>query len=57
MTLRTRSARQFDLGAIMQIYRKSLHNAVATDETTPPTVDEMTKRFTALTDGGYPNTV
>lgn len=49
-----RPARLSDLGAITEIYRESVQNGVATYELTPPTVDEMTRRFTVLTDDGFP---
>lgn len=54
MTFMLRPARLSDLGAITDIYCESVQNGVASYELTPPTVEEMIRRFTTLTDGGYP---
>jgi len=49
-----RPARLSDLGAITEIYREAVRNGVASYELTPPTIDEMSKRFIALTEDAYP---
>ena len=49
-----RSATSADLPAITGIYAHSVHDGTATYELTPPTLAEMTGRFSALEADGYP---
>src|SRR5262252_4632105 len=49
-----RDAAPADLPFITEIYRDSVLNGVASYEITPPSQEEMTKRFTANVDLGYP---
>src|SRR5690606_13116394 len=43
-----------DLSAFTEIYRESVLNGVASYELEPPSLDEMTARFTDITAKGYP---
>ena len=54
MTYTLRDAEPSDLEAITEIYRESVENGVASYELNPPDLAEMTRRFTALKDQGYP---
>jgi len=49
-----RPATAADLAAITAIYREAVLHGTATFELTPPTLDEMTRRFDSLTGGGFP---
>ena len=49
-----RPATAADLPAITAIYREAVLHGTATFELIPPTLEEMTQRFTSLTDGGFP---
>lgn len=57
MTLLLRPVLLSDLEAITGIYRESVENGVASYELTPPSHEEMTRRYQALTDSGYPYVV
>ena len=54
MTFLLRDALLTDLPAITAIYCESVETGVASYELSPPTLAEMTDRFTALTDRGFP---
>ncbi|MCY6383334.1 GNAT family N-acetyltransferase [Hoeflea prorocentri] len=54
MTYTLRDATFSDLENITEIYRDSVENGVATYELTPPNLEEMTRRFEALKEQGYP---
>jgi L-amino acid N-acyltransferase YncA len=43
-----------DIAAITAIYAEAVWTGTATFELTPPDLAEMTRRFTSLTDGGFP---
>lgn len=43
-----------DLAAFTEIYRESVLNGVASYELDPPSLEEMTARFTDITAKGYP---
>ena len=49
-----RSATEADLPAITAIYDHAVRYGTATFELTPPDLAEMTRRFGALRDGGFP---
>lgn len=49
-----RPAVEADLPAITAIYEREVLHGTATFELTPPDVAEMTRRFRALADGGFP---
>jgi phosphinothricin acetyltransferase len=49
-----RPALEADLPAITKIYEHAVLHGTATFELTPPDLAEMTRRFRALTDGGFP---
>jgi L-amino acid N-acyltransferase YncA len=49
-----RPATAADLPAITAIYREAVLHGTATFELTPPTLEEMTRRFDSLTNGGFP---
>ena len=49
-----RAATEADLAAIAGIYGHAVRHGTATFELTPPDLAEMTRRFRALTDGGFP---
>jgi phosphinothricin acetyltransferase len=49
-----RPATEADLPAITEIYAHAVLHGTATFELIPPDLAEMTRRFTSLTDGGYP---
>jgi len=55
--VRIRPARAEDLPAITPIYAHAVLNGTASYEYDPPSVDEMTRRFGAITDGGFPYVV
>lgn len=54
MTFRLRDAIIADLCAITDIYRDSVVNGTASYEIAPPDQSEMTHRFQAIKDKGYP---
>jgi L-amino acid N-acyltransferase YncA len=49
-----RSATEADLPAITEIYEHAVRHGTATFELIPPDLAEMTRRFEALMDGGFP---
>ncbi|WJR78602.1 GNAT family N-acetyltransferase [Bradyrhizobium sp. NP1] len=49
-----RPATEADLPAITAIYDHAVRKGTATFELVPPDLAEMTRRFRALADGGYP---
>lgn len=49
-----RPAREADLPAITAIYDREVRENTATFELTPPDLAEMTRRFRALQDAGFP---
>ena len=49
-----RPAVEADLSAITAIYEREVLHGTATFELTPPDLAEMTRRFRALADGGFP---
>ena len=49
-----RPATEADLPAITAIYDREVRHGTATYELTPPDIVEMTRRFRALMDGGFP---
>lgn len=49
-----RPARLADMPAIAAIYRHAVLTGTATFEIDPPDVEEMSRRWSALQDGGYP---
>ena len=49
-----RPATEADLPAITEIYQHAVLHGTATFELIPPDLTEMTRRFKALMDGGYP---
>jgi L-amino acid N-acyltransferase YncA len=53
-TLEIRPATPADLPAITEIYDHAVRHGTATFELTPPDLAEMSRRFGALRDGGYP---
>lgn len=53
-TATIRPAREADLAAITAIYAAEVRERTATFELTPPDLAEMTRRFRALIDGGFP---
>jgi len=53
-TLEIRPAAASDLKAITEIYRHAVLYGTATFELIPPDLAEMTRRFEALLDGGFP---
>ena len=52
--LEIRSAVEADLAAVTEIYQHAVLHGTATFELIPPDLAEMTRRFRALVDGGYP---
>ncbi|MEZ2129859.1 MULTISPECIES: N-acetyltransferase family protein [unclassified Sinorhizobium] len=54
MSITIRDASPADLPFITEIYRDSVLNGVASYEITPPSQEEMMKRFSANTGLGYP---
>lgn len=52
--LEIRSAAEPDLPAITAIYDHAVRHGTATFELAPPDLAEMTRRFNALMDGGFP---
>lgn len=54
MSVSLRSATSDDLPHITAIYRDSVLNGTASYEITPPGIEEMTGRFLAIRDKGYP---
>jgi phosphinothricin acetyltransferase len=52
--LEIRPATEADLPAVTDIYEHAVLHGTATFELIPPDLAEMTRRFTALMDGGYP---
>jgi len=52
--LEIRPTTEADLPAITEIYEYAVLHGTATFELIPPDLAEMTRRFRALTDGGYP---
>jgi phosphinothricin acetyltransferase len=53
-SLEIRAAIAADLPAVTEIYQHAVLYGTATFELIPPDLAEMTRRFTALMDGGYP---
>jgi len=53
-SLEIRTAAAADLPAVTDIYRYAVLHGTATFELIPPDLAEMTRRFAALIDGGYP---
>jgi L-amino acid N-acyltransferase YncA len=49
-----RPASEADLPAITAIYEEAVRHGTATFELEPPDLAEMTRRYRALIDGGYP---
>ncbi len=49
-----RPAAEADLPFITEIYERAVRYGTATFELTPPDLAEMTRRFRALMDGGFP---
>ncbi len=49
-----RPAIEADLPAITAIYKQAVREGTATFELAPPDLAEMTRRYRALIDGGYP---
>jgi L-amino acid N-acyltransferase YncA len=49
-----RPAQEADLPAITAIYAQAVREGTATFELDPPDLSEMTRRFRALNDGGFP---
>jgi L-amino acid N-acyltransferase YncA len=49
-----RPATEADLPSVTQIYEHAVRFGTATFELVPPDLAEMTRRFRALTDGGFP---
>ena len=54
MSLEIRPAIAADLPNIAEIYAEAVNFGTATFELVPPDLAEMTRRFQALTDGGFP---
>jgi len=52
--MQTRPAREDDLAAITAIYADAVMNGTASYELEAPDLAEMTRRFAALRDGGFP---
>src|SRR3954447_19423741 len=52
--LEIRPAAEVDLPAVTQIYEHAVRYGTATFELVPPDIAEMTRRFRALVDGGFP---
>jgi phosphinothricin acetyltransferase len=53
-TLQIRPATEADLPAITAIYDHAVRHGTATFELIPPDLAEMTRRYQALTEGGFP---
>ena len=53
-SLEIRPTTAADLPAITTIYDHAVRHGTATFELIPPDLEEMTRRFRALVDGGYP---
>ena len=49
-----RPTTEADLSAITAIYQQAVREGTATFELEPPDLSEMTRRYRALVDGGYP---
>src|SRR3954468_9919486 len=49
-----RPTTEADLPAIAAIYQQAVREGTATFELEPPDLTEMTRRYRALVDGGYP---
>lgn len=54
MTDAIRPATEADLPTITAIYGDAVTTSTASFETDPPSLDEMTRRFAVLRDGGFP---
>jgi L-amino acid N-acyltransferase YncA len=52
--LEIRPATTADLPLVTRIYEQAVHAGTATFELIPPDLAEMTRRFNALKDGGFP---
>ena len=52
--LEIRPATEADLAAVTEIYEHAVLHGTATFELIPPDLAEMTRRFKALMDGGFP---
>ena len=55
--LEIRPATEADLSVVTAIYHQAVRFGTATFEIDPPDLAEMTRRFRALTDGGFPYVV
>ena len=53
-SLEIRPAAAADLPLITEIYEHAVRYGTATFELIPPDLDEMTRRYDVLMDGGYP---
>jgi L-amino acid N-acyltransferase YncA len=53
-TLEIRAATAADLPVVTKIYEQAVRHGTATFELVPPDLAEMTRRFNALMDGGFP---
>src|SRR6201992_461247 len=53
-TLEIRPATEADLPFVTEIYEHAVRYGTATFELTPPDLAEMTRRYKALIDGGFP---
>jgi L-amino acid N-acyltransferase YncA len=53
-SLEIRPAASADLAGVTDIYGDAVRHGTATFELIPPDLTEMTRRFEALTDGGFP---
>jgi len=53
-SIEIRPAQEIDLPAITAIYAQAVREGTATFELDPPDISEMTRRFRALNDGGFP---
>jgi phosphinothricin acetyltransferase len=56
-SLEIRPATAADLPFVTAIYEHAVRDGTATFELTPPDLAEMTRRFTGLTEGGFPYVV
>lgn len=54
MSLDIRELRTEDLSSVTEIYADAVANGTASYELVPPTLDEMSSRYRALTEKGYP---
>jgi L-amino acid N-acyltransferase YncA len=54
LPIEIRPTTEADLPAVTRIYEHEVRHGTATFELTPPDLAEMTRRYRALVDGGYP---